>query len=161
VQEARRAAVAEFFKRMPPTRCDNCNAQNPKIKKQGCSKIFQEYSKKQVLTNYARGIMCLAGAVKVKGAAGAAAAAAEAAMPEAPVGQKRKREQGAAAVAEDDGSKARVKAEPGVVSFWFRTRGSLGWQGIDHWTIPGSAVHSGCLCKGTRCCSAGRILHHD
>jgi hypothetical protein len=118
VQEARRTAVAEFFKRMPPTRCDNCSAQNPKIKKQGYSKIFQEYSRKQVLTNYARGIMSLAGAVRVKGAAGAAAAAAaEAVMPEAAVGQKRKREAGAAAAAaEGGGSKARIKAEPDVVS---------------------------------------------
>ena len=56
VQEATRSAVAEFFARMPSTKCQNCQAHTPVIKKQGASKVFQQYTRKAVLANWMRGI---------------------------------------------------------------------------------------------------------
>eukprot|EP00879_Flechtneria_rotunda_P027392 GHRR01029340.1.p1 GENE.GHRR01029340.1~~GHRR01029340.1.p1 ORF type:complete len:728 (+),score=248.94 GHRR01029340.1:30-2186(+) len=74
IQEALRTATAEFFSRMPGTKCQNCGCTNPTVKKQGSTKLFKQYSRKALIANYARGID-VAAAVGVKAASSPAAAA--------------------------------------------------------------------------------------
>lgn len=70
IQDAMRIAVAEFFARMPSTKCQNCGCTNPAIRKQGSTKLFKQYTRKSLLQNSMRGI----NVAKLVGSASRAAA---------------------------------------------------------------------------------------
>jgi len=57
VQEALRDAVAELFARMPKSRCANCGAHNPTVRKQGHTRLFRVFpTAKAVIANRMRGL---------------------------------------------------------------------------------------------------------
>jgi DNA-directed RNA polymerase I subunit RPA1 len=105
IQEAMRTAVAEFFSRIPATKCQNCGCINPTIKKQGSTKLFKQYTRKGLLQNHMRGID-VAAAVGAARQAAAAAAAAEATAAAAAVAAVKKRKRAAAAAAAEDDTAA-------------------------------------------------------
>ncbi|KAF6245033.1 hypothetical protein COO60DRAFT_1650460 [Scenedesmus sp. NREL 46B-D3] len=92
IQEAMRVAVAEFFSRMPASKCQNCGCTNPSIRKQGSCKLFKQFSRKALLANSMKGIdvAALVGA----GAGHDAAAAAGTDEQAAAAGSKKKRKRG-------------------------------------------------------------------
>jgi hypothetical protein len=56
-QEAMGVTLAAFFARMPRTKCANCMAVNPIVRKQGATKLFRVFgSAKAALANRMRGI---------------------------------------------------------------------------------------------------------
>jgi hypothetical protein len=107
IQDALRTLVREFFGRMPGGKCANCGGLNPSIKRQGCSKLFKQYSRRALLQNFARG-MDVAAAV-AGGTAAAAAAQQKLAEAAAAAAAVRKAGKQAAAAADADDGKADSK----------------------------------------------------
>jgi hypothetical protein len=116
IQEALRITISELFSRMPGAKCANCGASNPALKRQGCSKLFKQYSRKALVANALRGldVASLVGAGARVGAAtlADATAAVEAATTAAASARKRRRDGDSDGVS-DDGNDDGVDAKKG------------------------------------------------